>query len=786
MKLLPSIFPLARLLARGTGLALVALLSACVGLVQHEADTQLAAGQNEAALATLAQGLREHPESAELRVSYLQLRDKSLTAWLDQAEQAQAAGQVDEAERLLNRALALDSANARARLQLQALAVARQQSRSLQEAQALVQRGQLAGALRLIDEALKAQPAHEGLNQLRRYTLAAQRARLGQTARSGLAERRPITLDFREAGLRQVLDLVTRHSGLNFVLDKDLRSDLRISLFLKNVAVDDALDLIISTHQLARKVLDERTVLIYPNTPDKQREYQEQVVRVFYLANAEAKGAAAFLRSMLKLREPFVDERSNMVALRESAETMALAERLIGLYDTQEPEVVLELQVMELRSSRLTELGIKLPSSVTLSPLSGDGSGLTIANLKNIGEGRIGVSVGDVTINLRRETGDFEILANPRVRARNREKAKILIGDKLPIITTTTSQSGFVSDSVNYLDVGLKLELEPTVFVNDEVAVRLALEVSSLASQIKTNSGTVAYQISTRNASTALRLRNGETQVLAGLLSREDRTSASKVPLVGDVPVLGRLFASQLDDGSRTELVLAVTPRIVRNVRLPEAAEAELWVGTESYTRLRQPFALSQSESPAQMTAAGTRGSAAGSAGPSAEVATLVPTEARVNAPVSAPEDGPTQAAATQAPALVARWRGPSQVHAGEPFDLVLEGDLSAPLRGLSLRASAPAGLLKLLDTQPGGLFTEGGNEAGTTAALDAKTGALQAGVIRKAASVATGSGELLRLRLQAQAVGTLTLVDAAADLVSMRKQLPAVPLPTYTVQVQP
>jgi len=750
--------------ARGCMLVMAMAMAGCAGLVQREAESQAAAGQPEQALRTLEEGLRKYPEDATLRSQYLRVRDVALERWLADAQRQRAAGRPDDAERLLARAQALDPANARVAELAQELRTDRRLAATVQEAQSLVARGQLAAALRVADEGLKADPQHEGLLAVKRRAQAAQREQQLKVAQAGLAEQRPISLDFRDAGLRQVLDLVTRHSGLNFVLDKDIRQDLRVTVYLKQVRVEDALDLIVSTHQLARKVLDDRTVLLYPNTPEKQREYQEQVIRVFYLASAEAKGAAAFLKSMLKLKEPFVDERSNMLALRETPETVALAERLIGLYDTQEPEVLLELEVMEVRSTRLTELGIKLPNTLSLTPLAPAAGGtLTVSNLNNLGWDRIGVSVGGVTLNLRREVGDFEILANPRVRAKNREKAKVLIGDKVPIITTTTGQTGFVSDTVSYLDVGLKLEIEPTIYANDEVAIKLALEVGSLAGQIRTTSGSVAYQISTRNASTALRLKDGETQLLAGLLSREDRTSASRVPLAGDVPVLGRLFSSQLDDGSRTELVLAITPRIVRNLRQPEPSEAELWVGTEAYTRLRQVGGRLAPEL-------------------AASVGTASKPEPAVHGAAPAPAGPDTPSAGAPATAttkpLALRWQPPATVKAGQPFSLALDGDLAGGLRGLNLKLQAEPGQLRLVEAKEGELWQQGGAKVSLSSSADEATGAINAGVLRNEATAAQGSGRVLEWRLVAPKAGRVELSLVRASPIALDAARPVIALP--------
>jgi general secretion pathway protein D len=151
----------------------------------------------------------------------------------------------------------------------------------------------------------------------------------------------------------------------------------------------------------------------------------------------------------------------------------------------------------------------------------------------------------------------------------------------VPVITTTAGATGFVSESVNYLDVGLKLEVEPTVHLNDDVAIKIGLEVSNIAREIESGGGTVAYQVGTRNANTVLRLRDGETQVLAGLINDEDRRSANQVPGLARLPVLGRLFQDRSDQVNKTEVVLLITPRVVRNVERPGARLEEFNSGTE-------------------------------------------------------------------------------------------------------------------------------------------------------------------------------------------------------------
>lgn len=185
-----------------------------------------------------------------------------------------------------------------------------------------------------------------------------------------------------------------------------------------------------------------------------------------------------------------------------------------------------------------------------------------------------------VTLNLKQSDGDANLLANPRIRVKNRQTAKVLVGERVPVITTLATANVGTSKSVSYLDVGLKLELEPTVSLDDDVSMKVALEVSTITDVITRSSGLQAYRLGTRNASTLLRVRDGETQVLAGLIKNEDRRSAVGIPILSDMPVLGRLFGSTQDNNTKNEIVLLITPRVVRNVTIPSDNRIEILSGT--------------------------------------------------------------------------------------------------------------------------------------------------------------------------------------------------------------
>ncbi len=770
--------PAKRCLRLALTVAPLVMLGACAEQrIRDQSQTDLAGGRADQAVMELEGGLKDHPDSMTLRAGLLQARGQAVAQAVSEAGALRATGKLDEAQARLERTLKLDPTNERLIGQLSALSIERQQRDALVEAQALVARGDTDAALHRIAQALQDNPRHDGLLQLQRQLEMAKRQELLTSSQAVLGELRPISLDFRDASLRTVLDVVSRSSGINFVFDRDLHGETRISVYLRQARVQDALELITSTNQLAMKVIDAKTVLIYPNTADKQREYQEQIVRVFYLSNADAKGTASFLKAMLKIHDPFVDERTNMIALRDSQENIQLAERLVAMYDSAEPEVVLEMEVLEISSTSLTNLGIQFPTSLSLTPIapSTDAGGLTLGNIRSLTKDNIALGLGGVTVNLQRQVGDFSTLANPQIRVKNKEKAKVLVGDKIPIVTSTTGTGGFVSDSVSYVDVGLKLDVQPTIYPDDEVSIQVALEVSSLGSSITTSSGTVAYQIGTRNASTVLRLRDGETQLLAGLISKDESSNSNRLPLLGDLPLIGRLFSSNLDNGDRKELVLAITPRIVRNLRQPSASESELWVGTEAAPKLRPPGGLRASPAPAapsQASGAVLRGGAVDPAVPASAV------------PAPATPDTASGQAVSAEPAKLS-WDGSHDVHAGDTLDLHLMLNAPVALRGLPIEIHYDPARLQFVDATAGDLFGQGGAQV-SLSKTDDGAGSARVGVIRNQATGAIGKGAAINVRFKARTAGDTQVELVGAKAIGLEGPLPAPAMPlAWSVHVQ-
>ncbi len=578
------------------------------------------------------------------------------------------------------------------------------------------------------------------------------------------AQKKPISLEFRDANLKIVFEALARSTGVNFILDKDVRPDLRTTVFLRHASLEDAIELILETNRLQKKVLNRNTILIYPNTPEKLKDYQELVVKGFYLANADVKQTQAMIKGMLKTKDTFIDEKLNLLVMRDTPEAIRLAEKLVAMHDLYEPEVMLEVEVLEVKRTRLLELGIQWPNQLTLTPLAvGGGASGKLSDLRGLNADRLGAVLPGTTVNLRREIGDANILANPRIRARNREKAKIMIGDKVPVSTSTTTSTGVISESVQYLDVGIKLDVEPNIYLQDEVAIKMGLEVSSIVNQVRTPGGSLAYQIGSRSVSTVLRLKDGETQVLAGLISDEDRTGANRVPGLGDIPLLGRLFSSQKDDRQKTEIVLSITPHLIRNINRPDAALSEFWSGTETSLRT-QPLTLSVART-------------------TSDANTNTNTSANTNAAVNdkADEGGSGEGGANAEPSMIAlSWQGPSQVKVGEQFKLALRMKTDGGVRSLPFQLGFDPAAFQVVGVTEGAFFKQNEAKTSLSSNIDASAGKVFASVVRSGVDGARGedSVAILTLRALAAKQAEFKVLSSSPVSIGSKTVTPALPAP--------
>lgn len=512
-------------------------------------------------------------------------KEHNLADKLTAAERAMNASRLDEADAALKGALEIDPQNDRAKDGMMTVNRMRRHAGLVAEAQKGLEKGDVNLAEKKIREVLIENPNDNAA--LAVYaTLQKQKDEAKKITPILKPKGGPVSFGFKEAPIKSVFEALNRSTGVNFIMDKDIPTRQTVTVYIASGNFPEVLDSLLSSNQLQKKVINENTVLVYPNTPAKVKEYQEQELRSFYLANADVKLVGASLKSMLDINNMQIDERSNLIILRETPEVIKMAERMVLALDVADPEVTLDVQVLEVTSSKLSDLGINWPTK--LNVVDGAATNMPLAKLLGIGSKQASFHSKNYVVSplpsaiLSASDTDVNTLANPSIRVKNKEKAKILVGERIPLITntTTTTAASVTTAAIQYINVGLTLEVAPVVNVDDEVTIQISLDVSSLGEKVSTATAE-AFRISTRNAVTTLKLRDGETQILAGLINDSESKGVVKVPGLGDIPVLGRLFSTHNDEHRKTEVLLVITPHVIRNYPSTQpASQADMMLGT--------------------------------------------------------------------------------------------------------------------------------------------------------------------------------------------------------------
>jgi general secretion pathway protein D len=635
------------LLWKLTPLLLTLALAGCAADRFHrEGASLLSEGRSEEGLKKLYQAHQADPGNGQFKQDWLTQRDLTTAKLMAEANRDRNDQKWDAAAQRYARVLSLDPGHIGAQQAAAEISMERKQIALLDEAALYYGKGDFDQANNLISRVLIEAPANLRALQLRGQITEATRNSSLNGASLNLKGRKPVTLQFRDANLRMVMEAIARTTGLNVLFDKDVKSDLKVTIFVRDTPVEEAIDLILMQTQTAKRVMGENSMLIYPDTETKSREYAELKIRRFSMTNADPKNVMAMIKTMTKTKDMFVDEKTNALVVRDTPQIIRMVEKLIAAMDQPEPEVMLEVDVMEVSRDRMLDLGIELPTTFQTLAVN-----RTIDDLKALGRSDFTTSKA-VTVTALQTNTDTNTLATPRLRVRNKEKAKFLVGNRLPVISSaaTPSTAGgtpVYNTSVQYVEDGIKVEVEPTIYADGEVAIRLNLDVSKATRSVNdAASGTVAYTISTKNISTVLRLKDGQTEIVGGLIQNDGTSDIKGLPGLIDLPVFGRLFGLQNDTKNKKEIIMSITPRIVRNNRQVDSDLLEMWSGTENNMR----FGARQLGSPKLQANTGTINPAAPSATPVAAPSPVAtPAPSTPAAPLAAPAVRPAAAASSAA-----------------------------------------------------------------------------------------------------------------------------------------
>ncbi|OGB98485.1 MAG: hypothetical protein A3G35_05970 [candidate division NC10 bacterium RIFCSPLOWO2_12_FULL_66_18] len=592
-------------------LVLGGLLLGCAAEITLERGEALsAAGRWEDAVQFYLDAASRDPKNVEARLGLARAMQEASNALVRQGQELQKAGRLEEAGVAYRRALGYNTENQAAQEGLERISRLRQVMDHLARARGRMEKAEWLAAQAEVAAVLRLDPDHPQAKELQKEMAQRLKAEApppkaeddAEKAAAQLFSTKPVTLRFRDTDIKEVLEIFARTAGVNIFTDESLPAK-RVTTYFRDLPLREAFNLIMTSNRLFAKRVADNTVIVVPDTPGKRQQYDELVVQTFYLTDADAKVAVNLVRTILNTRQVFVNEKLNALVVRETPEKLELARKLLAANDRSVGEVEIDLEVLEVDRTRLQNLGIDI-SPRTLSVSLGIPANMAITNLADPIRNLTTVNITNpsLILNLAKNDSSTKTLASPTIRILDRQKARLLIGERRPFQissltsvpatagTTTTATTpgaaptGAVTTTetrVEFRDVGLKLTLTPTVHLNGEVTVELNFEISSVGAPIAgVPGGQLLPPVNTRNLDTFIKVRNGETRLLGGLFQASDSVANSRVPFLSDVPFLGRLFVSGDQSRATTDVLISLTPRIVKVLNRPDPELERFLSGT--------------------------------------------------------------------------------------------------------------------------------------------------------------------------------------------------------------
>lgn len=604
-------------------------LTACGALNSADVkrgDQHLAAGNWEEASVAYRQALKDDPFEPSLQNKYRVARERAAAAHDERGRQLLKDHQFDQAAEEFKRALTIEPTSKEYESGLTEALRLREARDRYREAERLAQLGRVSEAMAGYMRAVELDPSYkDALDGVAR--LSAEQHAADRDDR----QKQPVTLQFRNAGLKEVVEALGKAAHVNFVFDKDVRND-PITVSLEEKPFDEALSLVLNSNSLFAQKAGPTLFIISPNTKQKQEQYQDLMIRTFYLSSAKAKDMVALLKSMLDVKHIHGNEALNTIVVRDQPEKVELAEKIIQANDREDSEVLFDVEVLEVNRTVDQQYGLSYPKQIAAAMVPPGFTGtiageiaqqFTYRNLASLGQDNYLFKLPtNVQLDFFKQITDAKTLAAPKVRVLNNKKAEVNIGDKQPILLSTTNvlpgqaATGAVPTtstvtSIEFRDTGVKLTVEPNIHLANELSLKMKIEVIRLGDTVllQQSPPISQFKFGNRSAETMLNVRDGETIVLGGLLQEEDRRTKVTIPWIGDIPFLGNLLSSFKTQRVTTEVILTITPHIVNSLRLPGPQGQAFWSGTESVYSTAPLFAMQPKQVAARValpTATGT------------------------------------------------------------------------------------------------------------------------------------------------------------------------------------
>ena len=585
---------------------------------------------------------------------------------------------------------------------------------------------------------------------------------------------------------KQVFDTIGKLAGLTVVYDPDLQPR-RIHVELNNITIEQALDIASLESKAFWKPITENIILIAPDSTQKRRDYDEQVVRTFYLGNVaiaqDLTEITTGLRQLLDLKRIQQVNAQNAIIVRDTPDKLALIAKIIKDIDKAKPEVLIQVQILQASTDNMRNLGIIPPqnftvainpnnstssssSSTTTTTTTTTSGGIALNQLRHLNQSDVVFSIPTATANFLMTDSSTKIIQSPEIRALDGQQAKLNIGQRVPVATGSfqagvgvgsTAGAGFVNPLVNtqfqYLDVGVNIDVTPHIHPNRDVSMKLQVEVSSVANYV-TIGGIQQPVIAQNKSQEEIRLKEGEVSILAGLIQRIDTKTLNGWPWLANVPVMRYLFSADNTDIQDSEVLIVLTPHIVRMPEWTKANLRGLFAGTDSNPAVRlEQNMRAPSNNPVPVSAA--------------------PSSNAPNVPVATPASGTPSPAAVPSPAP-AQVSGPRMhfdpatlnLAPGQTATLGLVIDNATDLFSVPMMLQYNPAVISIEEIRHGGFLSDGGQDIAIVQRVDKEHGqAFISATRRPNTPGVNGSGTLLGIVVKAVGGGTsnLSIVQVGA-----------------------
>jgi general secretion pathway protein D len=697
---------------RGQALAVALAFVFLAGCASHRAfrqgNAEAKKGNWDMAVARLTKAVAHSPDNVRYRLALDDARSQAARIHAEQGRALLAAGELEKGREQFEIAVKFDPVNTGI-------------AAGLEDARARIRR------------------RDDEQREVSDKEAARVRARAGHYPAPELSPRsqKPIGLKFTDASLKLVLETLGKVSGVNILFDPEFK-DKQVSFNVGGITFKEAVEQLTVANRLFYKVIDPNTLIVVPETKQKHQIYDEQYVRTFYLQNVDDKdgvtGIATGLGKVIQGAKTHADAQLGAITMIGTADQLAVAEKVIAAHDKPRGEVIVEVRIIEVNRDKARDWGIKISNQTvgttfapTAAPDKEDTSGMVglrahLLSSLNLSDFIVSVPSSIVARFIETES-TARLLASPRLRAAEGKKASLNIVSEIPVPTTTfnsgfdttggtTGSSGlpFATTSFQLKQVGLKLDITPTIGSSNEVTLELKAEFGSEGAG-RPVGGVTIPTFNTRTVEGQIRVRDGETSLIGGLLQQNEQLTLSGILGVQHIPIVGRFFSSPHVQRTNTEMLISLTPHIVRAPHIAESDTLPLDTGSQDRMRVRSAEApmFEAGEAPAAPVAPAPSGPASPTLAP---VPSSTPQPTPV-APPPIPENAPAASAAPDpaagppADALLTASR--TQLGRGEATTISVVVRRVRALDGIEVNASFDPSTLQVMSVIPGGLLTLGG-----------------------------------------------------------------------------